>query len=84
MQDSNYEASNALSTLEREAKELNLNSDQLNRQLEILKNSNFLGKSLLQFVGAYFKQLLYKQTFRHITKKCYFKIKKKLWPALFL
>lgn len=43
VQDSNYEASNALSTLEREAKELNLNSDQLNRQLDILKNSNFLG-----------------------------------------
>uniref|UniRef100_A0A8C1IFF7 Laminin, beta 2 (laminin S) n=1 Tax=Cyprinus carpio TaxID=7962 RepID=A0A8C1IFF7_CYPCA len=42
VQDSNYEASNALSTLEREAKELNLNSDQLNRQLDILKNSNFL------------------------------------------
>lgn len=43
VQDSNYEASNALSTLEREAKELNLNSDQLNRQLDILKNSNYLG-----------------------------------------
>lgn len=43
VQDSNYEASNALSTLEREAKELQLNSDQLNRQLDILKNSNFLG-----------------------------------------
>ncbi|XP_016138633.1 laminin subunit beta-2-like [Sinocyclocheilus grahami] len=43
VQDSNYEASNALSTLEREAKELDLNSDQLNRQLDILKNSNFLG-----------------------------------------
>ncbi|XP_051947740.1 laminin subunit beta-2-like [Xyrauchen texanus] len=43
VQDSNYEASNALSTLEREAKELNLNADQLNRQLDILKNSNFLG-----------------------------------------
>lgn len=43
VQDSNYEASNALSTLDREAKELKLNSDQLNRQLDILKNSNFLG-----------------------------------------
>ncbi len=43
VQDSNYEASNALSTLEREAKELNLNSDQLNRQLDILKSSNYLG-----------------------------------------
>lgn len=43
VQDSNYEASNELSKLEREAKELNLTSEQLNRQLDILKNSNFLG-----------------------------------------
>ncbi|XP_066526397.1 laminin subunit beta-2 [Hoplias malabaricus] len=43
VQDSNYEASNDLNTLEREAKELRLNSEQLNRQLDILKNSNFLG-----------------------------------------
>lgn len=43
MQDNNYEASNELSSLEREAKELNLTSDQLNSQLDILKNSNFLG-----------------------------------------
>ncbi|XP_055788480.1 laminin subunit beta-2-like [Salvelinus fontinalis] len=40
---SNVEASNELSALEREAKELNLTSDQLHRQLDILKNSNFLG-----------------------------------------
>uniref|UniRef100_A0A8C7UGZ5 Laminin subunit beta-2 n=1 Tax=Oncorhynchus mykiss TaxID=8022 RepID=A0A8C7UGZ5_ONCMY len=40
---SNVEASNELSVLEREAKELNLTSDQLHRQLDILKNSNFLG-----------------------------------------
>lgn len=43
VQDSNYEASNELSKLEREARELNLTSEQLNRQLDILKNSNFLG-----------------------------------------
>ncbi|TRY90633.1 hypothetical protein DNTS_003700 [Danionella cerebrum] len=43
VQDSNYEASNALSSLEREAKELNLNAELLNRQLDVLKNSNFLG-----------------------------------------
>uniref|UniRef100_A0AAR2LEU4 Laminin, beta 2 (laminin S) n=1 Tax=Pygocentrus nattereri TaxID=42514 RepID=A0AAR2LEU4_PYGNA len=40
---SNYQASNELSTLEREARELNLTSKQLNQQLDILKNSNFLG-----------------------------------------
>lgn len=44
VQDSNYEASNHLSSLEREAKELNLSSEKLNSQLEILKNSNFLGE----------------------------------------
>uniref|UniRef100_A0A4W4EVQ4 Laminin, beta 2 (laminin S) n=1 Tax=Electrophorus electricus TaxID=8005 RepID=A0A4W4EVQ4_ELEEL len=43
LQDSNYEASNDLSKLEREAKELNLTSEQLKHQLDILKNSNFLG-----------------------------------------
>lgn len=44
VQDGNSEASKELSTLEREAKELNLTSEQLHRQLDILKNSNFLGK----------------------------------------
>uniref|UniRef100_A0AAY5KK94 Laminin, beta 2 (laminin S) n=1 Tax=Esox lucius TaxID=8010 RepID=A0AAY5KK94_ESOLU len=43
VQNSNVDASNELSALEREAKELNLTSDQLHRQLDILKNSNFLG-----------------------------------------
>lgn len=43
VQDSNYEASSQLSSLEREAKELNLSSERLNNQLDILKNSNFLG-----------------------------------------
>uniref|UniRef100_A0A8C7VRA9 Laminin, beta 2 (laminin S) n=1 Tax=Oncorhynchus mykiss TaxID=8022 RepID=A0A8C7VRA9_ONCMY len=43
VQNSNVEASNELSALEREAKQLNLTSDQLHRQLDILKNSNFLG-----------------------------------------
>ncbi|XP_076839895.1 LOW QUALITY PROTEIN: laminin subunit beta-2 [Brachyhypopomus gauderio] len=43
VQDSNYEASNDLNKLEREAKELNLTSEQLRHQLDILKNSNFLG-----------------------------------------
>uniref|UniRef100_A0A674ETI2 Laminin, beta 2 (laminin S) n=1 Tax=Salmo trutta TaxID=8032 RepID=A0A674ETI2_SALTR len=42
VQNSNVEASNELSALEREAKQLNLTSDQLHRQLDILKNSNFL------------------------------------------
>lgn len=44
VQDSNSEASTELSALEREAKELNLTSEQLHRQLDILKNSNFLGE----------------------------------------
>ncbi|KAG7251224.1 hypothetical protein CRUP_000035, partial [Coryphaenoides rupestris] len=43
VQDSNSEASKELSALEREAKALNLTSAQLHRQLDILKNSNFLG-----------------------------------------
>uniref|UniRef100_A0A673CGK1 Laminin subunit beta-2-like n=2 Tax=Sphaeramia orbicularis TaxID=375764 RepID=A0A673CGK1_9TELE len=43
VQDSNSEASKELSALEREARELNLTSEQLHRQLDILKNSNFLG-----------------------------------------
>uniref|UniRef100_A0A3Q3K397 Laminin, beta 2 (laminin S) n=1 Tax=Monopterus albus TaxID=43700 RepID=A0A3Q3K397_MONAL len=43
VQDSNSEASKDLSALEREAKELNLTSTQLHHQLDILKNSNFLG-----------------------------------------
>ncbi|XP_048872334.1 laminin subunit beta-2 isoform X1 [Brienomyrus brachyistius] len=43
VQDGNYEASSQLSALEREARELNLTSDQLSHQLDILKNSNFLG-----------------------------------------
>lgn len=45
VQDSNSEASKELSALEREAKELNLTSEQLHRQLDILKNSNFLGET---------------------------------------
>lgn len=44
VQDSNSEASKELSALEREAKELNLTSEQLHRQLDVLKNSNFLGE----------------------------------------
>lgn len=44
VQDRNSEASKELSALEREAKELNLTSGQLHRQLDILKNSNFLGE----------------------------------------
>lgn len=44
VQDGNSEASKELSALEREAKELNLTSEQLHRQLDILKNSNFLGE----------------------------------------
>lgn len=44
VQDGNSEASKELSALEREAKELNLTSQQLHRQLDILKNSNFLGE----------------------------------------
>uniref|UniRef100_A0A4W6G170 Laminin, beta 2 (laminin S) n=1 Tax=Lates calcarifer TaxID=8187 RepID=A0A4W6G170_LATCA len=43
VQDSNSEASKELSALEREARELNLTSEQLHHQLDILKNSNFLG-----------------------------------------
>lgn len=44
VQDSNSEASKELSTLEREAREVNLTSEQLHSQLDILKNSNFLGE----------------------------------------
>lgn len=43
VQDSNSDASKELSALEREARELNLTSEQMHRQLDILKNSNFLG-----------------------------------------
>uniref|UniRef100_A0A671WND1 Laminin subunit beta-2 n=1 Tax=Sparus aurata TaxID=8175 RepID=A0A671WND1_SPAAU len=43
VQDGNSEASKELSALEREAKELNLTSEQLHHQLDVLKNSNFLG-----------------------------------------
>uniref|UniRef100_A0A3B3YPJ9 Laminin subunit beta-2 n=1 Tax=Poecilia mexicana TaxID=48701 RepID=A0A3B3YPJ9_9TELE len=43
IQDRNSDASKELNTLEREARELNLTSEQLNHQLDILKNSNFLG-----------------------------------------
>uniref|UniRef100_A0A1A8S5L6 Laminin, beta 2 (Laminin S) n=1 Tax=Nothobranchius rachovii TaxID=451742 RepID=A0A1A8S5L6_9TELE len=43
VQDRNSDASKELSALEREAKELNLTSAQLHHQLDILKNSNFLG-----------------------------------------
>uniref|UniRef100_A0A3P8UVT8 Laminin, beta 2-like n=1 Tax=Cynoglossus semilaevis TaxID=244447 RepID=A0A3P8UVT8_CYNSE len=42
VQDTNSEASKELSSLEREARELNLTSEQLHHQLDILKNSNFL------------------------------------------
>ncbi|XP_032409447.1 LOW QUALITY PROTEIN: laminin subunit beta-2-like [Xiphophorus hellerii] len=41
--DRNSDASKELNTLEREARELNLTSEQLKHQLDILKNSNFLG-----------------------------------------
>lgn len=44
VQDSNSVTSKELSALEREAKELNLTSEQLHHQLDVLKNSNFLGK----------------------------------------
>lgn len=44
VQDSNSEASKELSALEREARELNVTSGQLHHQLDILKNSNFLGE----------------------------------------
>ncbi|XP_055079201.1 laminin subunit beta-2 [Periophthalmus magnuspinnatus] len=43
VQDTNTEASSDLSALEREARELNLTSEQLQRQMDLLKNSNFLG-----------------------------------------
>ncbi|CAL8324931.1 unnamed protein product [Merluccius merluccius] len=43
VQDSNSEASKELSALEREARALNLTSEQLHKQLDVLKNSNFLG-----------------------------------------
>ena len=44
VQDSNYQASNQLSGLERQARELNLTSQKLHAHLDILKNSNFLGE----------------------------------------
>nr|XP_015203458.1 PREDICTED: laminin subunit beta-2 isoform X1 [Lepisosteus oculatus] len=43
VQDSNFAASNQLSALEREARELNLSAGELGHQLDVLKNSNFLG-----------------------------------------
>ncbi|KAK7883977.1 hypothetical protein WMY93_027100 [Mugilogobius chulae] len=42
VQDTNTEVSSDLSALEREAREVNLTSEQLQRQLDVLKNSNFL------------------------------------------
>lgn len=52
VQDSNSDASKELSVLEREARELNLTSEQMHRQLDILKNSNFLGKQSHIGVGS--------------------------------
>uniref|UniRef100_A0AAQ4REM3 Laminin, beta 2 (laminin S) n=1 Tax=Gasterosteus aculeatus aculeatus TaxID=481459 RepID=A0AAQ4REM3_GASAC len=52
VQDGNSEASKELSALEREAKELNLTLKQLHRQLDILKNSNFLGKNKREVVTS--------------------------------
>uniref|UniRef100_A0A7N6BLQ8 Laminin, beta 2 (laminin S) n=1 Tax=Anabas testudineus TaxID=64144 RepID=A0A7N6BLQ8_ANATE len=43
VQDSNSEASKDLSDLEREAREIKLTSEELHHQLDVLKNSNFLG-----------------------------------------
>ncbi|KAM4571448.1 laminin subunit beta-2 [Fundulus diaphanus] len=43
IQDRNSDASKDLNDLEREAREVNLTSEQLQNQLNILKNSNFLG-----------------------------------------
>ncbi|XP_061592828.1 laminin subunit beta-2 isoform X1 [Cololabis saira] len=43
VQDGSSEAGKELSALEREARELNLSSALLHRQLDVLKNSNFLG-----------------------------------------
>uniref|UniRef100_A0AAV2M1N9 ubiquitinyl hydrolase 1 n=1 Tax=Knipowitschia caucasica TaxID=637954 RepID=A0AAV2M1N9_KNICA len=43
VQDTNTEASSDLSALEREARELNVTSQSLHKQLDLLKNSNFLG-----------------------------------------
>lgn len=44
VQDSNSEASKDLSDLEREAREIKLTSEELHHQLDVLKNSNFLGE----------------------------------------
>lgn len=48
VQDRNSMASKELSALEREAKELNFTSEQLHHQLNVLKNSNFLGETKRQ------------------------------------
>lgn len=70
VQDSNSEASKELSALEREARELNLTSEQLHHQLDVLKNSNFLGereksnkKTDLQLVALVSSTVLFSGSF---------------------
>ncbi|XP_051777109.1 laminin subunit beta-2 isoform X3 [Erpetoichthys calabaricus] len=43
VQDNNFATSNNLSSLEREARKVNMSASELERQLDVLKNSNFLG-----------------------------------------
>lgn len=52
MQDENFNANHALSSLERDGLALNLTLRQLDQHLDLLKHSNFLGKLLVNQAGG--------------------------------
>lgn len=52
MQDENYNANHALSSLERDGLALNLTLRQLDQHLDLLKHSNFLGELLANYEGG--------------------------------
>lgn len=52
MQDENYNANHALSSLERDGLALNLTLRQLDQHLDLLKHSNFLGELLASCEGG--------------------------------
>lgn len=51
MQDENFNANHALSSLERDGLALNLTLRQLDQHLDLLKHSNFLGELLVDQAG---------------------------------
>lgn len=52
MQDENFNANHALSSLERDGLALNLTLRQLDQHLDLLKHSNFLGELLVNQAGG--------------------------------